>query len=125
MATKTLSSKGGVKTIPIQTADTAVSDDHQSYDIELLIGEKRGKHAITVYRGVVVFWSGKEDKDVLRMIDGLKPVYRGRLVLVRLQDDALSFAWRGTVPPELAAGESLKGPAEGQEWTIERSIQVA
>lgn len=122
--TKALTKDGQVTTISPQSTSEE-TPPRSTHSLEDLIGEKLGKHKIDVYRGVVIFWADKPSDDVLDFIDQLKPVYRGRLVLLRLQDDALSLAWRGAVPPDLSDGTKLQGPSERLEWRVERSIQVA
>jgi hypothetical protein len=122
--TKALTKDGQVKTVSSQ-APIEKTQPRSTHSLEDLIGEKLGKHKVDVYRGVVIFWAEKPSDDVLDYIDQLKPIYRGRLVLLRLQDDALSLAWRGKVPADLCEGTKLQGPSEGPEWRIERSVQVA
>jgi hypothetical protein len=128
MTTKRVTSDGKDVTISaiIPPQDSSEETPPRSiHSLEDLIGEKLGKHKIDVYRGVVIFWSGKASDDVFEFIDHLKPGYRGRLVLLRLQNDELSLAWRGTVPEDLGEGTRLIGPSEDQEWDIARSVQVA
>jgi hypothetical protein len=122
--TKALAKDGTVKTISSQTASEE-TPPRSIHDLETLIGEKLGKHTIQVYRGVVIFWADKPSDAVLQAIDDMRAAYRGRLVLLRLQDGALSLAWRGKVPEDLDVGGELQGTSEGSPWTVERSTQVA
>lgn len=122
--TKALTKDGQVTTISPQS-EIEETPQRSTHSLEDLIGDKLGKHKVDVYRGVVIFWVDKPSDDVLDFIDQLKGAYRGRLVLLRLQDDALSLAWRGAPPPDLSEGSELQGPAEGQQWHVVRSVQVA
>ncbi len=54
---------------------------------------------VSSYRGVVVLWGSRPDRQLLRVIDGLPDHHRQQLAAIRWDDSQLDLVWAWGPPP--------------------------